>query len=119
MGAGKGNLAETWACQYLQAQGLTLLERNYHCRRGEIDLIMRDKEHIVFVEVRLRSNPAFGSGAESIDHRKRTRLVATAQHYLQSHDSARRCACRFDVISIANGNSRRDIHWIRDAFEAL
>src|SRR5690606_15144796 len=66
-----GESAERRAERYLRAQGLRLLDRNYHSPHGEIDLIMQDGATLVFVEVRLRSNPRFGSGADSIDHRKR------------------------------------------------
>jgi putative endonuclease len=66
----------------LEVQGLRLLERNYRCRYGEIDLIMRDGEMLDFIEVRLRPNPNFGA-LMSVDHFKRERLAASAQHYMR------------------------------------
>lgn len=106
-----GEAAEQLAEQYLQAQGLRLRRRNYRSPHGEIDLIMQDGTTLVFVEVRLRSNPRFGSGAESVDARKQLRLQRTAEHYLQRQSNTP--ACRFDVVSL---NGRGDIHWIPDAF---
>lgn len=108
-----GDAAERIAEQYLRTQGLRLHRRNYRSPYGEIDLIMRDGATLVFVEVRLRSNPRFGSGADSIDFRKQKRLQRTAEHYLQRQRSVP--ACRFDVVSL-DGDG--DIHWIPDAFGA-
>ncbi|HEX5514937.1 MAG TPA: YraN family protein [Gammaproteobacteria bacterium] len=109
----RGEAAERFAERYLRARGLTLRERNYRSPHGEIDLIMRDGEILVFVEVRQRSNPRFGSGADTIDGRKQRRLQLTAEHYLQRQRSVP--ACRFDVVSL---NGEGDIHWIPGAFNA-
>jgi len=111
----KGRDFELMACDYLQLQGLKLIDRNYRSRQGEIDLIMLDGDYLVFVEVRYRSNPRFGSGAESIDRRKQSRLLATAARYLQEQRHNATQAARFDVISIG---AQQDIHWIKDAFQA-
>ncbi len=128
-GAGTGRAAEDLACRYLQDLGLHLLERNYSCKRGEIDLVMRDTSHIVFVEVRYRRNNRFGSGAESVNRYKQARLTATALHYLQSNKTAAKSPARFDVISITikgmPGHRQTvlsehtfEIQWIKNAFEA-
>jgi len=109
----RGELAEQRAAEHLRGAGLRLLERNYRCRQGEIDLIMRDGDTVVFVEVRERRNGRFGSGADSIDFRKRQRLISAAQHYLQRQP--RVPPCRFDVVSI-DGND--DLTWITGAFDA-
>lgn len=113
-----GRRAEEAACRYLTARGLTLLERNFRHRRGEIDLIMREKTCIVFVEVRFRSDPRFGSALESVDRRKQEKLVATALYYLQTHAQAAKQSARFDVISIEPGAQHTSIEWIKDAFHA-
>jgi len=117
-----GRAAEDRACRYLQQHGLKLLQRNYHCRQGEIDLIMRDAGTTVFVEVRYRKSRHFGSGAESIDSRKQGKLLASAMHYLQNHRQAANQPCRFDVISLSAGALRGtqtdEIEWISNAFEA-
>lgn len=79
---------------FLQRRGLRLLQRNYRCRFGEIDLVMQDGEAIVFVEVKQRSNGKFGGAAASISSHKRHRLVLAARHFLAEHGEP---ACRFDA----------------------
>jgi putative endonuclease len=123
----RGQLAEELASQYLQQQGMKLLDRNYHCRFGELDLIMQDKKNLVFIEVRYRSNPAFGSGAETITTSKRSKLVKTAAVYLQQHVKLAKYPARFDVISmsgqlqqpvVSNELDKINIEWIENAFDA-
>lgn len=109
--------AETLAVTYLEKKGLTLLTRNYHCRRGEIDLIMRDGNFLVFLEVRYRKNNHYGSAAESVTRQKQHRLLTTASYYLQNEKCNADTACRFDVISIS-GQQNLQIDWIKDAFQA-
>ena len=112
----RGRKAETRAWQYLQTRGLHLLQRNYRSRRGEIDLVLQDRDSLVFVEVRYRRGDRFGSGAESVDRHKQTRLIACAQHYLQTNPGMAKQPCRFDVVSVSG--SGESIEWIRDAFGA-
>lgn len=107
-----GQLAETWACDYLQAQGFKLFTRNYCLRGGEIDLIGQEGEYLVFVEVRYRSREDFGGALYSIDQRKQKKIIRTAQHYLLLHPYD--LACRFDVIAI---NAQQEITWLKHAFE--
>lgn len=109
-----GDSAENQACHHLQKRGLTLVERNYRTRRGEIDLIMQQDKTLVFVEVRLRASDQFGSAAESVTSRKQSRIIAAAQHYLQQQPSS--LACRFDVVAIS-GKTDRSIDWIPNAFQ--
>jgi len=108
-----GEAAESLACRYLEQQGLVLVERNYRCRTGEVDLIMRDGDCLVFVEVRSRHNSRYGTPAETITRTKQRRLCRAAAHYLLTH----RCntPCRFDVIAILQ---QQKLEWIRDAFQA-
>lgn len=108
----QGAQAEALACDHLQAHGLTLVQRNYQVRAGEIDLIMREGNETVFVEVRQRSRPDWGSAAESVTASKRRRLSRAAQHYLQRHGET---PCRFDVVTI-DGNGKPQ--WLRHAFDA-
>ena len=107
--------AEKCAATFLQSQGLKLVIQNYHCRFGEIDLIMQDAKTLVFVEVRLRSNAKFGGAGDSITPQKQQKLIATAQHYLQQHGV---CACRFDAVLMHKADLQQ-IEWIRNAFETL
>lgn len=113
----RGQQAEELACCFLQEKGLKLLTRNYHTRHGEIDLIMRDNEALVFVEVRYRSNRQYGSAVESVDRRKQAKLISTAQHYLQQHRKAARSPCRFDVVGIIANGVDIEIDWLRNAIE--
>lgn len=108
----RGAAAEELALELLQRNGLTLLARNYRCRMGEVDLIMRDGDAIVFVEVRLRGATAFADAAASIDARKQRRIVAAARHWLMGRPDT---PCRFDCVLL----SRLDAgaaEWLRDAF---
>ena len=113
----RGAQAEAAACAYLQRHGLQLVERNYRCVHGEIDLIMREQQTLVFVEVRFRTGTRFGGAAASVDARKQARLTATALHYLQRHPGAHRQPCRFDVVALTAGIGAEAIEWIRSAFE--
>jgi putative endonuclease len=111
----RGAEAERLACAHLERAGLRLLTRNYRCPQGEIDLVMDEHGALVFVEVRYRRSSAYGSPAESVDFRKRARLIAAAQHYLLTHPGDR--ACRFDVVAV-NGATPPQLEWLRNAFDA-
>ncbi|WP_144373841.1 YraN family protein [Vogesella urethralis] len=91
-----GSDFETQACHYLQQQGLRLHTRNWHCRFGEIDLIMQDGTWLVFVEVRARRSSRFGGAAASIGPDKCRKLQAAANLYLSQHGT--RARCRFDAV---------------------
>lgn len=108
-----GQQAEALAAAHLQRHGLELLERNYRCRHGEIDLIMRDGEELVFIEVRLRSSTTFGGASASITTAKQHKIARTAEHYLLQHGSA---PCRFDAV-LLDSLAERDLHWLKNAFE--
>lgn len=113
-----GKTAELTARDYLKNQGMTFVEANYHCPRGEIDLVMKHADTTVFVEVRYRHNNRYGSGAESVDLRKQKKLLAAAAHYLLQRPAAAKSACRFDVVSLHLENGEPRIDWIADAFQA-
>ena len=110
-----GNAAEQIAQRYLERHGLVLRERNYRCRRGEIDLVMQAGNQLVFVEVRYRKSSRYGSPAESVTPTKQARIISAAKHYLQRLPGE--LACRFDVVAIS-GNLGEHIDWIPDAFQA-
>jgi len=105
--------AEDLALRFLESRNLVLERRNYRCRGGEIDLVMRDHDAWVFVEVRYRSNTAFGTPQDTVDHRKQRRLTVAALHFLARQPLE--AACRFDVIAVSGAPPR--IEWIRNAFE--
>jgi len=113
-----GQQAEDAACLYLNNQGLTTLYRNFRGPRGEIDAIMQDRDTIVFIEVRYRKQSRFGSGAESVNHTKQAKLLATALYFLQKHPTYNNYPSRFDVISISGEVQGNGINWIRDAFQS-
>ena len=108
----KGAAGEQLAADYLQRRGLTLVERNFRVRGGEIDLVCRDGRTTVFVEVRLRSRGDFGGAAASITAAKQARLILAARHWLLRHGET---PCRFDCI-LLDELSETAIEWLRDAF---
>ena len=108
-----GKAAEERACQHLITHGLHLLMRNYRLRCGEIDLILRDREHVVFTEVRYRKNQQFGGAIYTVDKQKQRKIIQTAQHYIQRYGV--KLPVRFDVIAITGDD---EIQWIQNAFEA-
>jgi len=108
----RGEPAEDLAAAFLERRGLTILQRNYRCRFGEIDIVARSGAQLVFVEVRARRSEAFGGAAGSITAAKRRRLVATARHYLATHRVDR--ACRFDVMLVRG--TGQQVEWLTDAF---
>ncbi|HJV06820.1 MAG TPA: YraN family protein [Chromobacteriaceae bacterium] len=96
-----GQLAEDRALLFLQRQGLQLVERNWHCRGGELDLVMREGGSWIFVEVRHRADNRFGGAAESITPAKQKKLMHAAEVYLAS--KAIQAPCRFDaVLTVGN-----------------
>jgi putative endonuclease len=104
-----GQAGEDRALAFLQQQGLQLVERNFLCKVGELDLVMRDGAHLVFVEVRERSNPLFGGAAASISPAKRRRIVRAAKFYLLRF--VKMPPCRIDVVAIDGER----INWLRNA----
>lgn len=108
-----GLVAEQLAATFLQARGLTLVANNYHCRFGEIDLIMQEGETLVFIEVRLRTNKQFGHVGESISIQKQQKIIQTAQYFLMQHGER---ACRFDAV-LMDKTDANHIEWVRNAFE--
>ena len=110
----KGHQAEQQALLYLQEQGLELLYQNYYCRYGEIDLIMRDKQTLVFIEVRYRKNNAFGGALASISQSKQRKIIATAAFFLAEQQNEYHC--RFDAVAI--DDSATSPQWFQGAFQA-
>lgn len=116
----RGTQGEERAADYLKKQGLRLLERNYRCRLGEIDLVMLDAAKsaaatLVFVEVRVRQSADFGDAAASVTRSKQQKIIRAAQHYLQHHVEFNRYPCRFDVVSMTANETPQ---WLAAAFDA-
>jgi len=112
-----GALAEEAAYKFLLAQGLKVISRNYRIPSGEIDLIMKDDDDIVFVEVRFRKHNHFGDGADSVTATKQNKIYKTALHFIQRHPTLSKHNFRFDVMSMSLINEQFDIEWIDDAFQ--
>jgi putative endonuclease len=114
----RGNAAESLAESFLAARGCRTIARQFRCKAGEIDLICLSGQTIVFVEVRIRTNPRFGSAAESVTATKRQRIVRAAQWWLAGPGRlhAQR-SCRFDVVAM-DGLQPDAMQWFPGAFDA-
>lgn len=108
----EGRAGEDLALAFLESQGLVLVMRNFLCKTGEIDLIMREQQTLIFVEVRSRAARGYGSAAESITPAKQRRLILAAQYYLLRLKPVP--PCRIDVIAIDDGR----VSWLKDAIQA-
>jgi putative endonuclease len=111
-----GARAEQLAQDYLVRQGLVKCAQNYRCKLGEIDLIMRHADTLVFIEVRLRKNNQFANAAESVTLSKQRKIINTAQYYLQQHQLTDKVNCRFDVVAF---DKALQPEWIKNAFNAF
>lgn len=114
-----GQIGEKIAQDFLKNKGLKLIEANFNCRYGELDLIMADKDTLVFVEVKYRSSRAYGGALHAISPTKKKKLIRTALFYMQQKGMSNNPA-RFDVIAINNSGNKDDneILWIENAFYA-
>lgn len=108
----RGADAEQQAYEYLIAQGLSPVCRNFRCKQGELDLVMLDQETLVIVEVRFRKSNRFGGAVESVTAAKRAKIIAATQYYLSEH--AVDNTVRFDVVAISAGSG---LNWIPNAFQ--
>lgn len=113
-----GAAAEAAALRHLETAGLALLARNARFKVGELDLVMRDGDTVVFVEVRYRRNDRFGDGATSVDRRKRRRVELAALAWLAGRPALQDSPCRFDVVSVDGTASAMRAAWIPGAFSA-
>lgn len=112
-----GNRHEQMACQFLREQGLQLVQANYLCKLGKIDLIMTESEQfLVFIEVRHRRRNFHGSALACIDYRKQRKIRLTAAHFLLSAPQLSHYARRFHVISSGWASGKTNFEWIRAAF---
>lgn len=116
-----GDEKERLAEDFLLQQGFSLIERNFFCKMGEIDLIMKDQDYLVFIEVRYRESQDFGGALASITASKQRKLRRAAEFYLQQAFGNHPPPCRFDVIAIEGHKApelgrQEEIHWINNAF---
>lgn len=122
----KGQLTERLAAEFLKKQGIIIIDQNYTCRGGEIDLIGNDNSTYLFIEVRFRKHLQYGSPLESVDGKKQKKIITAATHYLQKHRLTDRVNCRFDVIGLTLKRTSTQpstaigdyqIDWVKQAFD--
>jgi putative endonuclease len=111
-----GAEGERAAEKFLRRQRYTIVARNYRCRLGEVDLVALDGATVVFIEVKTRTQPGFGSPLEAVDRRKQRQIQRTAQQYLSEHRLHDRNA-RFDVVGVWWDNGRVHCELVKNAFE--
>jgi len=113
-----GTLGEALAEKYIKNQGYIILEKNFSCKIGEIDIIGKDKEHIAFIEVKSRYNKAYGTPGEAVNYYKQRKLYRTAEFYIMKN-KLHNFAFRFDVIEIflKLESNRYELRLIKDAFQ--
>lgn len=108
-----GSEKEQVAASYLIEHGYSIIEMNFFCRNGEIDIIARDANYLVFVEVKYRKNQKLGFAAEAVNYGKIQSIIRTARYYLCSHGYAEDTPCRFDVVAIQGS----EVSLIQNAFD--
>jgi putative endonuclease len=115
----RGRDAEALAAEYLSARGLEVLARNIRCKGGELDLLCRDGEVLVVVEVRQRSRHDYGGALASVTWRKRRKIIRATRYLLKTAPRWRNALLRFDVIGLQGLPERApELEWVKDAFRA-
>jgi putative endonuclease len=112
-----GDEGEQAACRFLKRQRYAILERNYRCRVGEIDIVALDRDVVVFVEVKTRTDEGFGTPLDAVDVRKQRQIQRAAQFYLRQKRLWDRDA-RFDVVAVWRDGREWRCELVRNAFEA-
>lgn len=107
-----GSKGEELAAQYLTQNGMYILERNFHCNQGEIDIIGRHKEYLVFVEVKYRTSDKFGSPEAAVGFTKQRKICRVADYYRMIHSMGYHTGIRYDVLAIQGSK----IQWYQNAF---
>ncbi|BFM06217.1 YraN family protein [Halioxenophilus aromaticivorans] len=112
-----GAQAEEFACHYLIRHKHTIVDRNWRCRRGEIDIIAKAPDSLIFVEVKFRSRQDYGTASEMVSASKQAKLINAAQHYLAKHPRYLNQPCRFDLFALQyDTNQTLQINWLKNAF---
>jgi putative endonuclease len=113
----KGQITENYAEQYLSKQGLILIERNFHSRQGEIDLIMLDGDTYVFIEVKYRKSKEFGGAIAAVSASKQKKIKHCITFYLHQSDiNEYNMPCRIDVVALEGDITQPDVTWLKNAF---
>jgi len=113
-----GDIIENQTVQYLEQREVTILLQNYLCKMGEIDIIAKDQQDLVFIEVRYRKNDYFGGALASVNLKKQRRLIRAASHYMQKYKVINKMPSRFDVIAISGNLNQLEFNWVKAAFLA-
>lgn len=112
-----GEETELFARSYLEGKGLTHITSNFHSKSGEIDLIFREQNTLVFVEVKYRKSAAFGGPLSAVSQTKQQKLRSTAAFYMQQCGiNENSTACRFDVIGLLGPLTKPEVTWLKNAF---
>lgn len=111
-----GRSAEQLAAAYLVRQGLTLVASNHRARVGELDLVMRESQTLVIIEVRSRTSARVATPAETVDRHKQRRIILATQHFILQNRCYRDWPLRFDVVAVTGELVTAEIRWIRAAF---
>ena len=111
----QGNNFEKLAADFLTRQDMTILEMNFYCKMGEVDIIALDKEYLVFVEVKYRKSASKGSAIEAVTFNKMRKISRVADYYMYSHHFSSDKNVRFDVVAIEEGHLRH----LKNAFEYI
>ncbi len=112
-----GSRGEDLAVQYLKKKGFKVIERNYHCSEGEIDLVAREKNTLVFVEIKTRSSSEYGLPQDAVDRFKQHKMIEVARSYLAERHLTEDIPARFDVVAIHFMPAGPQIELIKDAFQ--
>jgi len=113
----KGKVTEEFAKNYLEQHGLIFIDSNVHCRQGEIDLIMRDDDTFVFVEVKYRKNNHFGGAISAVSQSKQQKIKHCVAFFLHKANlNEYNTPCRFDVIALEGNINQPEITWLKNAF---
>lgn len=113
----KGQATESFAQHYLMQQGLVLIDKNVHCRQGEVDLIMKDQQTYVFVEVKFRKNNNFGGAISAIPKSKQDKIKHCVAFFLHKANlNEYNTPCRFDVIALEGDINQPKVTWLKNAF---
>lgn len=112
----KGRAIEEAVATYLQSQGVQILHRNFQSKQGEIDLIAKHLDALVFIEVRFRQNTAYGEASATVTRFKQKKIIQCARFFLCRYPQYANVPCRFDVVGVTLKNSKLDFDWIQSAF---
>lgn len=113
-----GNQIEELATKYLKARGLSILQRNFYSKFGEIDIICTNAatEELIFVEVRFRTSNDYGTPEATITLQKRKKIILSAKYYLMKHQWANNMFCRFDMLAVSKNDANFEFNWLQNAF---